>query len=272
MRSFPALLWTSALATSSACFVLLSGVAAAHITLLSPPSWVAEDYLGNPQKDAPCGGDSGMPTGSVSGYRAGSTITVEWQELVGHPGHFRIALAKSRDDLQDPYVTTSNGDGISGNSISAEIEDPPTYPVLLDGLFPRDMVDLPRAEPFSVDITLPMDTCERCTLQVIQFMADHVPNYFYHHCADLRIVGADEPIPVNPVITTSSNGMSRAGSTAAPEGKTAGGCSLASPRESSTAGFAVLFLLALLPLFRRRCSPGATQARERPESLAHQNA
>ena len=92
-----------------------SGDAHAHIKLLQPASWAVEDDLGNPQKDGPCGGDGVEETGDVTTFRAGEEITVEWQETVGHPGHFRIAVATDRDDLFDPEVETTNGDGVSGN-------------------------------------------------------------------------------------------------------------------------------------------------------------
>jgi len=183
-----------ALGLGAAC-LLVSPRAHAHFTLISPTSWVIEDSLGNPQKLAPCGGDYGLSTERVSTYRAGSTIMVEWQETVGHPGHFRISFAEDRARLIDPAVVTTTGDGVTGNSISAAIMDPPVPPVLLDGLFPREGVVNAHEGPFEVEVTLPEMTCEKCTLQVIQFMANHEPGFFYHHCADVRLVATDAEIP-----------------------------------------------------------------------------
>lgn len=171
----------------------------AHFTLIKPASWVVEDSFGNPQKLAPCGGDNVVTSGDVTTFRVGSTIQVRWQETVGHPGHFRISLAKDRADLKDPPVTTTNGDGVSGLSLTAEIVDPPAYPVLIDNLFPREGVVNAHEDPFEVDVKLPNETCEACTLQVIQFMANHEPNFFYHHCADVKLVAADAPLPPPPV-------------------------------------------------------------------------
>ena len=172
--------------------------AQAHIKLLQPASWAVEDNLGNPQKDGPCGEGQDQEveeTGDVTTFRAGQEITVEWQETIGHPGHFRIAVATDRDDLFDPEVETTNGDGVSGDSISAEIMSPVAYPVLVDGLFPRATVSGAQATPFSTTVTLPDEPCENCTLQVIQFMSQHAPGYFYHHCANIRIVAADAELP-----------------------------------------------------------------------------
>jgi hypothetical protein len=118
---------------------------------------------------------------------------VQWQETIGHSGHFRISLTEgaARDALVDPAVVTANGDGVSGNSISAMTVPNGTGVVLLDNLFPRDTVASAQAEPFTQAVTLPERTCEKCTLQVIQFMSQHGPGYFYHHCADIKIVAKD---------------------------------------------------------------------------------
>ena len=44
---------------------------------------------------------------------------------------------------------------------------------------------------WETDIQLPNINCAKCTMQVIQFMAQHGYNqpggYSYHHCADLQI-------------------------------------------------------------------------------------
>ena len=176
-----------------------SGRSSAHFTLLKPASWVVEDSFGNPQKPAPCGGDGVLTSDDVTTFRVGSTIQVRWQETVGHPGHFRISLAKDRADRTDPAVLTTTGDGMSGLSLTAEIVDPPAYPVLMDNLFPREGVVNAQTEPFEVDVKLPNETCDACTLQVIQFMANHEPNFFYHHCADVNLVAADAPLPPPPV-------------------------------------------------------------------------
>ena len=54
--------------------------------------------------------------------------------------------------------------------------------------------------PFETDVQLPNINCKKCTLQVIQFMAEHAFNnpggYSYHHCADLQIT-ADPSKPMD---------------------------------------------------------------------------
>jgi hypothetical protein len=84
-------------------------------------------------------------------------------------------------------------------SVSAKIQAPAQPPVIVDGLWAHtDRSAI--AQPFETDITLPNITCAKCTLQVVQFMAEHGRNadgdFTYHHCADLNIT-ADPSKPVD---------------------------------------------------------------------------
>ena len=181
--------------------VALAPFAGAHFHLLEPQSWIVEDQQGNPQKLGPCGGTSsngGTPTNLVTKVTGGQKLHVKVQETVYHPGHYRIALAvNSRAELPpDPSTTTRDSDK-GPMSVAAAIQNPPRIPVLADGLF----VHTARAsDPFETDIQLPNITCEKCTLQIVEFMAEHGLNndggYFYHHCADLQIT-ADPAKPVS---------------------------------------------------------------------------
>ena len=80
--------------------------------------------------------------------------------------------------------------------------------MIADGLFQhytRPAAQRPQRQRFGTptttrDIQLPNISCAKCTLQVIQFMADHGYNqpggYSYHHCADLQIT-ADPAKPLD---------------------------------------------------------------------------
>lgn len=162
---------------------LFPGVASAHFILLEPPSWNSQNSLGNPQKTGPCGSEGGTPTGTVTRFRAGETITVRWRETIYHPGHWRIAFAENRADLIDPVITLDNNQ----NAVSATIVDPPVAPILMDNLFPVSGAGSNRT--LSQQVTLPNRACAHCTLQVMQFMEGHgPPNYLYYHCADIELV------------------------------------------------------------------------------------
>jgi hypothetical protein len=239
--------------------VTASSNADAHIKLTSPPSWLVEDDLGGPdQKTPPCGtAAEDNESGIVTTFTAGETIDVEWQETVGHPGFFRIAVAEDRDDLVDPPVVTSNGDGVSGQSISATVEEP-DLPVLESGLFPRETVSGAQAAPFRTTVTLPDTACESCTLQVIQFMSQHGPGYFYHHCANIRIVAAGDDGAAGAAGSSStgaagssSTGAAGSSATGAPSNDLGsdvddddGGCSLAAGQAGRSPFAAAAFALA----------------------------
>ena len=184
--------------------VLLASVPAAvsaHFKLLEPASWLIENDRGDPQKAGPCGGtntDYGKPSFTVNKATGGQKLHIKVQETIYHPGHYRVALAvNSPTELPiDPEATTVDSDR-GPRSVSAKIQNPPQMPVLADGLWPHTAkVD----GPLETDIQLPNITCKKCTLQVVQFMAEHginnPGNFTYHHCAELQI-SADPSKPVD---------------------------------------------------------------------------
>jgi hypothetical protein len=176
-------------------------VAHAHFRLLEPASWLIENERGDPQKAGPCGGtntDYGKPSYAVTKAVGGTKMHIKVQETVYHPGHYRVALAvNSPTELPlDPEATTENTDR-GARSVSAKIMNPVQAPVLADGLF----VHTAKMDaPWETDVTLPNITCKRCTLQVVQFMAEHgvnnPGNFTYHHCAELQIT-ADPTKPID---------------------------------------------------------------------------
>jgi MYXO-CTERM domain-containing protein len=222
---------TVAAATLGACASLSGHDARAHIQLLEPTSWVEEGANGDPQKAAPCGGSTGTPTSAITEYHVGDTITVRWRETVPHPGHFRISLAENRTDFVDPPVQAD----ANQISISADIMDPPVLPVLKDNISPRTSVAAP-GTMFEEQVTLPDTPCEKCTLQVIQFMAEHAPGYFYHHCADIRILAAGEEGEGDGAGGTASSGSSAGSGGTASSGSSAGSGGTASSGSSAGSG------------------------------------
>jgi Lytic polysaccharide mono-oxygenase, cellulose-degrading len=160
-------------------FLGLAPPARAHFNLMSPPANAAQNNTGDPQKAPPCGG--GATNNVVTTVKAGEMLKVSWRETVYHPGHYRISLSANTADFVDPVVT-------GANCGRAAIQNPPVMPVLADGvnvkstqsnLMYENMVKIP--ENF---------TCEKCTLQVIQFMTQHGAPCFYYHCATLKVTAA----------------------------------------------------------------------------------
>lgn len=165
--------------------------AQAHIRMTAPAGWVTTDVDGDPQKVTPCGVDSTVPytpTNKVTSVQAGDKVTLNWIETIPHDGHFRISLAiNSRDELLDPTVTQMNSDDTAAQ---VAISNPPVYPVLADNLFPHLASSTASGTTYTYTVTLPSNvTCAKCTLQLLQFMANHPPDpsYFYHQCADFTI-------------------------------------------------------------------------------------
>lgn len=202
------LIWTALLAAA-----LTPSAAEAHFILDTPAAMTAQDASGNPQKNAPCGpAGAGEPTGMVTAYQSGSTITITIDETIFHPGHYRVALAvNDPSELPDaPPITATPQDDCA----ETVIQDPPVFPVLADGMLPHDA---PFNGPQTFEVTLPDDvTCDNCTLQVIQYMSNHAAPCFYYHCAALEI-------QTEPVMTTSASSSSSTSSGSGGAGSGTGG-------------------------------------------------
>jgi hypothetical protein len=192
---------------AAAAVAMLPEFAEAHFKLLMPDSAIIENNLGDPQKLGPCGGTSanakgpanpGTPSGLVNKAMGGTKVHLKIQETVFHPGHYRVALAvNSRTELPaDPEAVTRESEK-GPWSVSAKIVNPVRPPVLVDGLWPHQSK---LTDTLETDIELPNINCARCTLQIIQFMAEHGRNkdgdFTYHHCADFQIT-ADPKKPID---------------------------------------------------------------------------
>ena len=184
-----------------AASVCAPALAYAHFILMTPDSWMSQDTVGFPEKLGPCGDEGGgTATGKVTAFHAGQTIAVTIDEVVPHPGHYRVALAvNDRSELPaEPMVTPTVHDPCG----SAAIQNPPTFPILADNLLPHTQAF---GTPQTFTITLPTDvTCTKCTLQVLEFMSSHGTPCFYHHCADISIQGGPDTPTAAPLTPTAT--------------------------------------------------------------------
>jgi MYXO-CTERM domain-containing protein len=222
---------------------LLPAAAHAHFVLTEPASWAVQDTLGNPQKSSPCGQAdaqiTAVPTNAVTAFQPGQTITVTIDEAVFHPGHYRVVLSTTGPAGLPPDPETT----VPGTCMALDIQDPPVYPVLADGMLPHTE---PLGGPQSFEVKLPSDvTCDGCTLQVLEFMSAEVGgsgNCFYHHCANLSIAapsGGGDAGVADAAASTDAGG---------PGGVDAAcGCAIG----DGASGAAPLLLLALGGLRRR---------------------
>lgn len=206
--------------------LLSAGAARAHFKLIKPASWIVESDLGDPQKAGPCGpeGSGGMMTNEVTTVEAGSMLEVEYVETIHHPGWFRIALDADRskfEEIEFPSNTNCNYD-------MSTVPEEPHGNVLADGLAKDENLGGSN-RMFKEMIKIPDTPCEKCTLQVIQVMADAIhapPGCIYYHCADLKIVAAGGGTP-------GSAGAAAPGGAAGATGAASGGSGGSS---SSTGG------------------------------------
>jgi hypothetical protein len=203
---------TVALALGVCCFSLVAS-AQAHFGIVMPPA--ADNASDGGKGPPPCGpvADSNVVTPAQGGH----PLDLQIDEMIFHPGFYRVALAlNSPAELPpDNVVIDKDGNVLPPDSIglsdTAEYEATAMFPVLADHLWPHDTPD---QELFQTQLTLPNVNCDKCTLQVIEFMSNSNSNagggYFYHHCANLKIT-ADPALPafVPPV---SSGGAPSGGS------------------------------------------------------------
>jgi hypothetical protein len=192
----------AALCISAALFV--AAPASAHFILVAPDSWIEmSNKLGDPQKAAPCGTSEitkGAPTGKITEVKGGDLLHIKIQETIYHPGFYRVALAVlDRKELPaDPEAVTKDSER-GPISVSGKIDPDPKPPVLADGLFVHK-APVPKETFLETDVKLPNINCDKCTVQVIQFMENHGLNkegdFTYHHCADLKIV-ANPALPID---------------------------------------------------------------------------
>lgn len=156
-----------------------------HIILTSHTARDGRDAI----KQGPCGRANSERSENVYVFEPGETITLEWDEFIPHPGHFRVAFdAEGDDDFVDP----ADYDDFYTNDT-----------VLLDNLYPHT-----RAESqgvYTQEVTLPDVECERCTLQLTQMMTDKPPyevgtNDLYYNCIDISL-RRSEPSPAPDPLT-----------------------------------------------------------------------
>ncbi len=132
----------------------------------------ALDGLVKPRTDAdgiktgPCGAP--RTTDRVTELVAGSTVQVKFESVIYHSGVFKISFSAAKDQ---------------------------NFVLLADNI--KDFANQ-RFQTYS--LTLPNQTCDACTLQLIQTMPD-AGNSLYYSCADIRLIkpAPRDTTPLAPV-------------------------------------------------------------------------
>ena len=220
MRSFSVSLLSG---SAAAALVLTASTVFAHIDLISPVSRYVVNRAngGGGSKECPCGGPASMIDGDrvcnnqptdqthdpnrstkVTPFEAGSKITIQVVEYVDHSGRFRVAFDPDGADMTD---FNSN--------------------ILLDVPDDNTKVGSKDNPPYEFEVTLPMMTCDNCTLQVIQDMnantistpvKDPSGDSTYYTCADIELVapgtlGTNDPATDPPPANTGNTGAGNTG-------------------------------------------------------------
>jgi len=229
--------------------LLASASASAHFDLTMPQS-SAHD-TGGGKGPPPCGPD--IAEGMVTPVTGGTNLMLNINEFVRHGGFYRVALALTscHKDVAgmpkcfpaDNTVYDSGGAVLMvlgpGTSDHADYEMTPVFPVLADNLFPHPQSGTPAAPTWMGSVPIPNVSCDKCTLQVIEFMTPHGSNgaagYFYHHCSDLKIT-ADPNKPIYNPNGAGGSGGGGAGGNAGAAGSATGGAGGTGGTGSGTAG------------------------------------
>lgn len=163
---------------SLVCVGLIARNAAAHIDLKQPPPRELGSSRGpnSDLKQGPCGQVVDGRTSTVSVFAPGETIDVEWEETVNHRSYYRIAFDRDGDDAFPTFA----GPGGAAEGVDA------TQLCPVDGQVILAYVEDSAGPTHTLRVTLPDVECERCTLQVVQYMFDKNKPYYFQ-CADLAL-------------------------------------------------------------------------------------
>jgi uncharacterized membrane protein YgcG len=201
--------------------LLASATASAHFNLNMPPS--SKGDTGGGKGSPPCGPDA--TEGTAMAVTGGTNLPLALKETTRHGGFYRVALALTSCHTGKTCFPADNTVYDSGNKVlmpggvgtsdHADSMATPVFPVLADNLFPHPQAPANAQDPAQPSwngmVPIPNVACDKCTLQVIEFMAPHGTNgdagFFYHHCADLKIT-AD---PNKPIFNPNGAGGSGAG-------------------------------------------------------------
>jgi hypothetical protein len=171
-------------------------------------------------------------------FQPGQKIAVQWRETIGHSGRMRIAF--------DPDGADQN---VFDAHILADVADP-------DG----NEGNMDDGDRWCIEVTLPDEPCDNCTLQLVQVMNGDVDSPVtdvfgtdtYYQCADL-VLAASADTDGGACVKGPGNGL--------------GGCGCGAV-DGSLPAFAIALLAIARARGRRRCGD-RTRAASRVDGAAH---
>lgn len=168
--------------------LLLPSSALAHIDLIEPNARAhgtaaSGDMMidtNTNQKSGPCGQVTNMRTDRVTTYAPGETITVRVSEETPHESYIRVSIDLDGDNDFPTRPTTAAETQEVAQAAEEMLDTANTLlAVVRENNGTANFVH-------EISVTLPEETCDNCTLQVIQFMYG-ASNPYYYQCADIVI-------------------------------------------------------------------------------------
>ncbi len=225
----------SLMVASTACGLLSASTAFAHIDLLEPEARAHgtaargdTDIDENSNlKSGPCGQIVSGRSQRVATYAPGQTITVRVREENAHVSYLRVSLDLDGEDFPlrsqvPPAPETQEAAAAAEAALGGE-------GLLLVHREDNDTLGFIH----ELDVTLPDQACDNCTLQVLQFMYDDPAAPYYFQCADLVIEEASSTTDSGAAPQNGAAGSVGAASTGASGSLNAG--AIASDRSSDDA-------------------------------------
>jgi hypothetical protein len=243
-----------------AVLLLASGSASAHIDLLEPEARAhGTAARGDTQidensnlKSGPCGQVASGRTERVATYAPGQTIIVRVREENAHVSYLRVALALDGESFPvRSAVPAAPETQAEASAAEQALGDFGLLAVVREDNDTAGFVH-------ELQVTLPDTPCQRCTLQVLQFMYDDPAAPYYFQCADLVLAEGQ------------STGDAGGAAAPVPAGGSAGAAVEAAPRNSGAAmppavggpGADAGLPAAMAPALREPVPAGFTSPRE----------
>jgi hypothetical protein len=228
----------ASLVTIGSARLLHASSALAHIDLLEPEARAHgtaasgdTDVDDNSNlKNGPCGQLTTGRTDRVARYAPGETVRIRLREENAHVSYLRVAL--DLDGNEFPLrAQFPGGPETQAEAEAAEAALGTEWLLLVY----REDNDTP-GFVHELEVTLPEQSCDNCTLQVLQYMYDDPSAPYYFQCADLVIAddaardggvvatdaGVSSPSSAPPASTSSGGTGGTGGASSAGGGSSAG--------------------------------------------------
>ncbi len=164
--------------------------ASSHFFLEEPANLLVQNNRGDPQKAAPCGGtseDQGTPSNAITEARGGDMLHIKISRNGLPPGPLSSGLGSELNLRTPPRPGNHHASKPTWSPVGLCEDRSEPEGTGAGGWAVRPHRTSSAGSFHEADLRLPNINCEKCTLQIIFWMGEHVLNrdgdYSYHHCA-----------------------------------------------------------------------------------------